>query len=65
MEKIKLKLNGIEKEFCAKKGESAKDFLKAQGILSIREGCDGEGDCGLCNIILDGATVNSCMLIVG
>lgn len=65
MEKIKFNLNGIEKEFLANKGQSAKVFLREQGILSIREGCDGEGNCGLCNIILDGATVNSCMLVVG
>lgn len=65
MEKIKFRLNGKEKEFFVNKGESAKVFLREQGILSIREGCDGEGNCGLCTIILDGEAVNSCILVMG
>lgn len=65
MEKITFKLNGKEREYFADKCQSAKVFLRENGILSIREGCDGEGNCGLCNIILDGKTVNSCLLLVG
>ncbi|MHA5067969.1 molybdopterin cofactor-binding domain-containing protein [Cetobacterium somerae] len=65
MDKIKFKLNGVEKEFFGDKCQSAKVFLRNQGILSMREGCDGDGNCGLCNIILDGQTVNSCLLLVG
>ncbi|MGL4392647.1 MAG: molybdopterin cofactor-binding domain-containing protein [Fusobacteriaceae bacterium] len=62
---IKFKLNGEEKEFFGELGAVAKDFLRENGIISLREGCDGEGACGLCSIILDGKVVNSCILIVG
>lgn len=65
MEKINFTLNGVAKEFWGNKGQSAKEFLREKGIISLREGCDGEGNCGLCTIILDGQTVNSCMLVVG
>lgn len=65
MELIKFKLNGKEVEILGDVGESAKVFLRDNGIISLREGCDGEGACGLCSIILDGKVANSCMLVVG
>lgn len=65
MDKIKFTLNGVEKEFLGDRGASAKVFLREHGILTMREGCDGEGNCGLCSIILDGEVVNSCLLVVG
>ncbi|MGL4393006.1 MAG: molybdopterin cofactor-binding domain-containing protein [Fusobacteriaceae bacterium] len=65
MEKIKFKLNGEEREFYGNLMGVAKDFLRENGIISLREGCDGEGVCGLCSIILDGKIANSCILVVG
>ncbi|WP_426710531.1 molybdopterin cofactor-binding domain-containing protein [Cetobacterium sp. SF1] len=65
MDKIKFILNGVEKEFLGNRGDNAKVFLRNHGIITMREGCDGEGNCGLCSIILDGKVVNSCLLIVG
>lgn len=65
MEKVKFKLNGIEREFYADLMGVAKDFLRENGIISLREGCDGEGVCGLCSIILNGKVANSCILVVG
>jgi putative selenate reductase molybdopterin-binding subunit len=29
----------------------------------VRNGCDGEGACGLCAVLLDGRSVNSCQLL--
>ena len=65
MDKIKFILNGVEKEFLGNRGDNAKVFLRNHGIITMREGCDGEGNCGLCSIILNGKVVNSCLLIVG
>jgi putative selenate reductase molybdopterin-binding subunit len=39
------------------------DILKSLNIKSVRKGCDEEGKCGNCAIIMDGKLVNSCMLI--
>ncbi|MFC2091673.1 2Fe-2S iron-sulfur cluster-binding protein, partial [Elusimicrobiota bacterium] len=39
------------------------DILKQLNINSVRKGCDEEGKCGNCTILLDGKPVNSCMLV--
>ncbi|TXT50590.1 MAG: putative selenate reductase molybdopterin-binding subunit [Spirochaetes bacterium] len=56
-------LNGKAKSFDASPGESLKTLLRRQGMVSVRDGCDDEGSCGLCAVLLDGKTVNSCLIL--
>lgn len=56
-------LNGTAKRWDVSPGTTLLEELKARGIVSLRDGCDGEGSCGLCAVILDGKTVNSCQLL--
>ena len=61
--KITFTLNGIPQELETAPERKVLDLLKELHINSVRKGCDEEGKCGNCSIILDGKLVNSCLLI--
>jgi putative selenate reductase molybdopterin-binding subunit len=61
--RIDLKLNGKAAVWDFEPGVSLRDALRAKGLVSVRNGCDGEGACGLCAVILDGRSVNSCQIL--
>ncbi|MEA2081766.1 MAG: molybdopterin cofactor-binding domain-containing protein, partial [Elusimicrobiota bacterium] len=63
MMKIKFKLNGKVTETDVPAEKKALYILKDLHINSVRKGCDEEGKCGNCSILLDGKLVNSCLLI--
>ena len=56
-------LNGRAASYSCEPGESLKTILRRAGIVSLRNGCDGEGSCGLCALLLDGKLVNSCLVL--
>lgn len=60
--KLEITLNDRRRNLECSVDESLQKVLKRYGILSVRDGCDGEGACGLCAVILDGRLVNSCMI---
>ena len=62
---ISITLNGAPCILNADPGESLSDVLRRERVLSVRDGCDGEGTCGACAILIDGLLVNTCLLVAG
>lgn len=60
---ITVNLNGKKRAFHTEPGERVLNLLRRNGILSVKNGCDGSGTCGTCSILLDGKLVNSCQLL--
>ncbi|MCD6413970.1 MAG: molybdopterin-dependent oxidoreductase [Elusimicrobia bacterium] len=61
--KIKFFLNKRKVELDVEPDKKVLYILKDLSVNSVRKGCDEEGKCGNCAILLDGKLVNSCMLI--
>lgn len=60
--KIKLILNGRPVEAEIAPGMMLYDFVRAQGCLSVKCGCE-TSNCGLCTVWLDGKPVLSCNVL--
>jgi putative selenate reductase molybdopterin-binding subunit len=60
---VKFELNGRPSAVDCPPGENLRDLLRRLGALSVKNGCDGEGACGLCAVLLDGRLVNSCLVL--
>jgi CO/xanthine dehydrogenase Mo-binding subunit/aerobic-type carbon monoxide dehydrogenase small subunit (CoxS/CutS family) len=62
---VRLNVNGSVREVYAEPGETLLFCLREQlGLTGTKEGC-GDGECGACMVLLDGAPVNSCLTLVG
>jgi aerobic carbon-monoxide dehydrogenase small subunit len=59
---IRFTLNGVEHRATVGVNMSALEMLRdVIGLTGTKYGC-GEGECGACTIIVDGRSVNSCLL---
>ena len=56
-------INSEEVEFLCEPRQSLLEVLReTMGLTGAKEGCNN-GNCGACNVILDGALVNSCLVL--
>jgi aerobic carbon-monoxide dehydrogenase small subunit len=56
-------INGEEVEFLCEPRQSLLEVLRETlGLTGAKEGCNN-GNCGACNVILDGVLVNSCLVL--
>ncbi|MBI9109092.1 MAG: (2Fe-2S)-binding protein [Spirochaetales bacterium] len=55
-------VNGREKTFCFPPEATLLTVLRDNGYTEVHNGCE-TGECGSCVVILNGVTVNSCMVL--
>ncbi|ACB85718.1 (2Fe-2S)-binding protein [Natranaerobius thermophilus] len=61
--KISFELNGKQVDVETKPNKRLLDLLRDDfNLTGVKEGC-GEGECGVCTVIMDGEIVNSCMVL--
>jgi len=61
--RVQTTINGEDVEFLCEPRQSLLEVLRETlGLTGAKEGCNN-GNCGACNVILDGALVNSCLVL--
>ncbi|MBU4564533.1 MAG: (2Fe-2S)-binding protein [Desulfarculus sp.] len=60
---IILTVNGVARQALVEPNQTLTSLLRDElGLTGTKHGC-GVGDCGCCTVILDGETVNSCLVL--
>jgi aerobic carbon-monoxide dehydrogenase small subunit len=61
--RVQATINAEDVEFLCEPRQSLLEVLRETlGLTGAKEGCNN-GNCGACNVILDGALVNSCLVL--
>ena len=60
---VNARINGLPVTFTCEPRQSLLEVLRDElGLTGTKLGC-GNGNCGACNVILDGALVNACLVL--
>lgn len=60
---VRCEINGEERELLADGRDTLLELLRDRvGLTGTKEGC-GNGNCGSCTVLVDGATVNACLML--
>ncbi len=60
---VQAKINGKETDFLCEPRQSLLEVLRDElRLTGSKEGCNN-GNCGACNVLLDGRLVNSCLVL--
>jgi aerobic carbon-monoxide dehydrogenase small subunit len=60
---VHAQINGEEQEFLCEPRQSLLEVLRDElRLTGTKEGCNN-GNCGACNVLLDGRLVNACMVL--
>jgi carbon-monoxide dehydrogenase small subunit len=63
MEQLNITVNGKDYELQIKPSANLLDVIREDlGLTGTKEGC-GIGECGACTVIVDGITVNACLML--
>ncbi len=63
MKQIKFSVNGKDYELSVPPWRTLLEVIREElGLTGTKEGC-GLGECGACTVIMDGKTVNSCLVL--
>jgi carbon-monoxide dehydrogenase small subunit len=63
--RLKLAVNGGEREIEAREHESLLTVLRDQlGLVGSKDACE-QGECGSCSVFMDGELVCSCLVLAG
>src|SRR5262245_1890161 len=60
---VQTRINGEERDILCESRQSLLEVLRDElGLTGTKEGCSN-GNCGACNVLLDGVLVNSCLVL--
>lgn len=63
MKTVRLTVNGTDYELAVNDRDTLLDVIRRDlGLTGTKEGC-GLGECGACTVLMDGTTVNSCLIL--
>jgi aerobic-type carbon monoxide dehydrogenase small subunit (CoxS/CutS family) len=59
--RLSITINGTVRKLDCEPGATLLEVLRAHGFSSVKQGCDCEGMCGACTVLLDGEPMLSCI----
>ena len=63
---VSFEVNGKQVTVDSLPNRTLLDVLREDlGLTGVKDACSGEGECGACTVIMDGKSVNSCMVFIG